>query len=166
MKLYELTGQFQEALTLAEQSTGEDDQNAWLDTLIGIEEELQTKLDGCAAVCKSLEAEAKALKTEEERIRFRRQSFENQVERLKAYMFEGMKAAGLSKSKGKLFTVAIQANPERVVLDVEKPEQLPRQFQVVEVKANVSAIKEKLQESDGEIKGFAHLERGESLRIR
>lgn len=65
-------------------------QEAWFDTLTGIEEEFDVKAENIAAYIKSLKAEADALKAEETALNRRRKVKESQIERMKTYLLENM----------------------------------------------------------------------------
>ena len=58
-------------------------QEAWFDTLDGIEQEFEDKAENVAAYIKSLKAEADDLKEEEAALNRRRKVKENQIDRLK-----------------------------------------------------------------------------------
>lgn len=162
MKLYELAGQYQELIPLAENADDEADLQAFYDTLDGLEGEIKEKVGNCAAVVKTLDAQASAIKAEEDRLAKRRQAIQNSRDRLKLYMQSGMEAAQLSKIKGELFTVSIADNPPSVVIDSE--EMIPSDCKEVKITIARSRIAEKLK--SGEPVAGAHLERTRSLRIR
>lgn len=164
MKLYQLAEQYEQLAACAENAGDEAEQQVFRDTLEGLSGEISEKVLNCAAVVKSLDAEAFVIKCEEERLSTRRKAIESSMASLKSYMQRGMETADMTRVKGELFTVTIQANPASVVLDIEHPEQLPAEYQRVTVAANKSAIGEKLR--DGEKIAFAHLEYTKGLRIR
>lgn len=111
MRLYELTDAYQQIIDRI--STGEEGLE---DTLESIEEALEVKLENTAKVVRTIEAEAKALKEEEDRLKKRRQHLENQAKRLKQYAEDTMNATGLDKVKGLHVTLRIQNNPPSVNL--------------------------------------------------
>jgi len=162
MKLYELTEQYQQLLDLAEHAQDDDEAQAFADTLEALGGELAEKLDNCACVAQTLKREAEAVKAEEDRLALRRKALVNSGDRLKAYMQDSMNQVGLRKSKGERFTVGIQANPARVVLDDET--QLPESFWAVKRTPDTAQVRDALKGGQ-EVPG-AHLEQGESLRIR
>lgn len=164
MKLYQLSEEYEQLAQLAENASDEMDQQAFRDTMEGLSGEIGEKVINCAAVVKSLDAEAFAIKCEEERLCARRKAIENSMASLKSYMQRGMEAAKIPKIKGELFTVSIQNNPPAVVLDTEQIEKLPPEYQRVTVAANKTAIGETLKR--GEALTFAHLEYTRSIRIR
>jgi len=162
MKLYELASQYQELIPLAENADDEADLQAFYDTLDGLQGEIGEKLENCAAVVKTIDAEAEAIAAEEKRLATRRRALQNSADRLKAYMRDGMDAAQMVKHKGKLFTISLQDNPPAVVVDDEAS--LPRDYCRVKVEPDKTAIKDALK-NGVEVPGV-HLEHTKSLRIR
>lgn len=78
MKLYELSTTFlqlfEQLEEMQEQENSESLQEAWFDTLEGIEGEFENKAENIAIYIKSLLAEAKGIKAEEQALRARRES--------------------------------------------------------------------------------------------
>lgn len=116
MKLYELTSNYAAVLDKAEEVGLE----VLKDTLESIEEEIEDKAENIAKMVKNLEAEAKAIKEEEERLAARRKSVENKKDHLKIYLQDQLEVAGLSKIKRPTLTVSIQNNPPSVKVIDEK----------------------------------------------
>lgn len=162
MTLYELTDQYRELVDLAENADDESDVQAFADTLEALAGEIDEKIENCAAVVRSIEAQAKSIREEEVRLAARRRAIENSTERLKRYMQDGMDAAGKSKIKGKLFTVSIQDNPPRVAVDDES--QIPKDYMRVKYELDRTSISEAIK-CGREVPG-AHMEYGRGLRIR
>ena len=157
MRLYELTDTWRQVHALAQD--GED----VTDTLDSITDGIEDKVEGIAKVVKSIEAEAKAIKEEETRLADRRKAMENRVKQMKQYAEESMRAVGMSRIKGALFTVAIQKNPPSV--EVLDEGEIPEGYWVPQPpKLNRKEIVEALKLGI-EIPG-AELKQGESLRIR
>lgn len=162
--MYELTSDFLEVLELA--SNPEIPPDAITDTLEAINLEIEIKAENTAKVLRELEEMTVALMVEERRLRERRKSIENNVERIKAGLFDAMKTTGKTKFKTPLFSFAIAKNGGKipVVVDVDTAD-LPDDLVTITEKPNVDAIREYL-EKNGE-SPLAHFgERGESLRIK
>lgn len=95
-------------------------QEAWFDTLDGIEEDFEEKAENIAAFIKSLSAEAEDLKAEESALSKRRKAKENQITYLKAYLIDNMTAIGrklIDKPKAR---ISLRNNPESVEIANEK----------------------------------------------
>ena len=118
--LYKLASQHQE---LEKLGTDEElDQNALQairDTLEGLEGDLQTKAQSCAAVALNLEAWAKAAKEASKALAERSKRIERRAEALRQYMHAALEAAGITKVEGAEFTIAIRKNPSSVQIAPE-----------------------------------------------
>jgi hypothetical protein len=64
----------------------EDIEQAWFDTLEGIEGEFECKAESVAQYIKELNAEAEAIKAEEKKLSARRKAKENAAIRMKDYL--------------------------------------------------------------------------------
>lgn len=159
--LYELSGQYEYLLNCLYDEAY--DEETLLDTLEGIEGEIETKADGYAKMMQVLSGDAEKLKEEEERLRARRKCLESRREWLKSQLYQAMKRTGKMKFKTLLFSFGIQKNPPSVVVDF--PDQVPEAYRIYpEPVIDKARIKAGL--NAGQDLPFAHLEQGESLRIR
>ena len=95
MNLYELTTEFKELINLIENE--EIPAEAIEDTLQGIQMEIEDKIDNCACVLKQLNAEIDAIKSEEQRLKERRESKQKKAEWLKNYISHAMTETGKQK---------------------------------------------------------------------
>ena len=159
VKLYELTQQYKQLQEIADDL----DPMVLKDTLESIEESIEDKAENTAKLIRSWEAEAKAIKEEEERLANRRKALENRASNTKAYLFEQMKIAGLDKVKRPTLTVSIANNPPSV--EVIDPNLIPSLFMidqdpVIDKKALLTALK-----NGAEIDGCA-IKQGKGLRIK
>ena len=162
LTLYQITDRYLEAFkALADMDLPPD---AVADTLEGIEGEITEKGRNVAAFFQGLEAEAKAMKDAEDRIRARRQTIENKVARIKEYLKTNMERCQISEISCSEFVVRIRKNPPRVVIDAE--DQLPDEF--VRVKTVKEIDKRALGDAlkDGLSTDAAHLVRGTRLEVR
>lgn len=161
MKLYELTEQFRKLEEMACGIDCQEDSDAlsalWAEIADGFEE----KAERTAMVIKNLSAESEAIKAEEERLRLRRKAIESSADNLKGYLEAHMKATGINKVQGKLFTLSIQKNPPSLKLDEEK---LADGWWRIKREPDSAKIKDAIK--DGQDVTGAWLEQGESLRIR
>jgi phage host-nuclease inhibitor protein Gam len=162
LKLYEMAFEYQRVLDLCDQAGDPESERAFLDTLEGLKGQIEAKLDNCAAVVRTMEAEMKALQEEEERLYARRRAIDSNRERLKGYMEEQMKACGLEKSKGARFSVQIQTSQPHV--EIDELTKLPDFYFVTKREPDKRAILADL--TAGKAVPGAHAERSTSLRIR
>ena len=159
--LYELTNDYLTLLDMAEDP--DIDEQALIDTMEGIEGEIEIKADGYARVMKQLEATSANLEFEEKRLMNRRKTIDRNIKRMKQALQDAMVATGKPKFKTDLFSFMIRKNPASVVIDRETcipPEFLIPQDPKIDKKAIKAAI------DRGDDITFAHLEQGESLIIR
>lgn len=162
--LYELTEDYMNLLELAEDP--DIDEQAFADTLEGIEGALEDKADGYAKVIRTLEGDAAACDAESKRLRNKKQTIENNIRRMKAALQYAMQATGKTKFKTALFSFGIQKNPAAVVIDEGYIENIPDRFLIPQdPQIDKKAIKEALKAGE-DLEGIAHLEQTESLRIR
>ena len=160
MKLYEITGEILELLTMAEDS--ELDQKMIQDTMEGLDFEFEEKAEAYAKVVKTLEMDIAGLDEEIQRMTKRKATIKNNIDRLKRSLEGAMIATGKRKFKTPLFGFGIQKNPPSLnVLDESK---IPEEFWIeqqpkLDKKAALAYVKE--NEVD-----WAELSQTESLRIR
>lgn len=164
MTLYELTEDYMNLLELAEDP--DIDEQAFTDTLEGIDGALEDKAEGYAKVIRTLEGDAAACDAESKRLRNKKQTIENNIKRMKAALQYAMQATGKTKFKTALFSFGIQKNPAAVVIDEGYLENIPDRFLIPQdPQIDKKAIKEALKAGE-DLEGIAHLEQTESLRIR
>jgi hypothetical protein len=164
MTLYELSDDYMNLLTMAEDP--DIDPEAFADTLAGIEGAIEDKADGYAKVIRTLEGDAAACDAESKRLRNKKQIIENNIKRMKQALQYAMEATGKTKFKTALFSFGIQKNPAAVVMDEGYIENIPERFLIPQDPViDKKAIKEALKNGE-DLEGIAHLEQGESLRIR
>lgn len=160
MKLYEITGEILELLTMAEDL--ELDQKMIQDTMEGLDFEFEEKAEAYAKVVKTLEMDIAGLDEEIQRMTKRKATIKNNIDRLKRSLEGAMIATGKRKFKTPLFGFGIQKNPPSLnVLDESK---IPEEFWIeqqpkLDKKAALAYVKE--NEVD-----WAELSQTESLRIR
>lgn len=116
MKLYEIKQNYLELLTRFRQAEDEQELGEIADALADINETLEEKLDNCARVYRTLEAEAEVYKQESNRLRGKANILENRAERLKDYI--GLNLGQGNKISTSLFDFSWRKS-EQVVIDSE-----------------------------------------------
>ncbi len=159
-KLYELTQNYNNLLELIDNP--EVPVEMLKESLDNIGDEINTKLENVAKVIKSIEVDAKGLKEEEKRLADRRKSLENRIVNLKEYAENSMRATGIKKIKGKVFTLGIQKNASSV--EITEEESIPEEYFAIEKKLVKKDLLAALKEGK-EVPG-ANIKQTESLRIR
>lgn len=159
-KLYNLTQSYQEVLDLI--TDNEMEHEGFADTLESIEDAIEDKLNSTAIIIKTLEAQAKAIREEEDRLKKRRSAYENNAKRLKAYAEDALIATGKDKIKGETFTLRLQNNPPSALITDEKA--VPSHY-LIEVQPTIDkkAMLEDLK--NGIAVEGAQLQQKRSLRI-
>lgn len=162
--LYELTGQFQALLALAEDP--DTDPQIIEDSFEALSGEIEDKADGYAKVRAELMAQSASLKAEIYRLRARKDSVDKNIDRLMKGLEIAMIMTGKVKFKTSLFSFGIQKNPAAVVMDEQYIENIPEEYLIPqEPKIDRQKIKEDLK-AGKDLQGIAHLEQTEGLRIR
>ena len=165
MTLYDLTNDYMELLQMAEDP--DIDEQAFLDTLEGIEGALEDKADNYAKIMRMLETDAKGIKAEEERLAKRRKTIEGNVSRMKSALQYAMEATGKTKFKTQLFSFNVQNNPASVVMDEQDIENIPERFlKYKDPDIDRKAIKDAIKAGDEDAMAIAHMEQTKGLRIR
>ena len=163
--IYELTSDYLNLLELAEDP--DIDEQAFMDTLEGIEGALEDKADGYAKVMRMLEADAKGIKAEEDRLSARRKTIENNIKRMKQSLQYAMEATGKTKFKTQLFSFNVQNNPASVVMDEPDVANIPERFlKYKDPEIDRKAIKDAIKAGDEDAMAIAHMEQTKGLRIR
>lgn len=159
MKLYELAQNYAELLEIAE----EIESDTLVDTLEALQDAIEDKAENIAKFIRNLEADAKIIREEEQRLAERRRAIEAKVERLKTYLQEQLETAGIEKVKRPTITVAIQANPPSV--DVIDETAIPSDFLIPQApKVDKKSILERLK--NGETVPGVTLKQTKGVRIR
>ena len=145
-------------------------QQAWFDTLDGMEQELVRKAENVAVYIKAMEAEAKSLKAEEDKLKARRQAKENAAKRMREYLMDCMKQANISKIDEPKAVISLRNNPESVEISDENEfiswanEEHDDFLRFKAPEINKTAVKNALK-SGADIP-FASLTRSQSLTIK
>ena len=145
-------------------------QQAWFDTLDGMEQELVCKAENVAVYIKNMESEAKTLKAEEDKLKARRQAKENAAKRMREYLMGCMKQANISKIDEPKAAISLRNNPESVEISDENEfiswanEEHDDFLRFKAPEINKTAVKAALK-SGAEIP-FAALTRSQSLTIK
>lgn len=158
--LYELTDDYRQLLDMLEDDTV--DQEVLADTLEAVGGEIEVKAEGCAKIIRELEGSVDMIANEIARLQERKSVKLNNIQRIKSYLELVMIETGKKKFKTDLFGFNIQKNPPSIVIDNE--EKIPEEYWIEQApKLDKIALKKWLKENEAD---FAHLEQGESLRIR
>lgn len=96
------------------------------DTLESMSGPLEVRAENAAMIVRNLEASAEAIKAAEAAMAARRKAIENRAARLRAYLLDGMRVAGIQKIDSPYFAISIRKNPPSV--DVFDADQVPADY--------------------------------------
>ena len=169
LNLYEITDELRELQEALIESGGviSEEMDERFNDLLEAEED---KTEGYIAVIRSMEEEAEAFKREEQRLKKRRKAAANGADRLKERLLTSMEVRGQEERSTALGKVKRQRNSSSGTTVFTDPEDLPPDFQRMNISADKSAIREALESDDPVLRerGEAHAqvdERGWHLRI-
>jgi hypothetical protein len=164
LTLYEISHDYLQALDAFTDPEAEIPLEAALDTLDGIEGQLQDKAVSVAKFMQNLDVTAKAIKEAEQQMSRRRKAIEKRSRWIRDYLKHNMEAAGMTKIESPWFSLAVQKNPEAV--EIHDETSVPDDFksEVVSVKIDKAAIKQAIR-GGGEVPG-TRLIQGTRLAIR
>jgi hypothetical protein len=106
--------------------------------------DFDTKACQVAHYIKSLEALTEARRNEYRRLRELAEQSDKQAEKLRDYLVAQMEKVGKKKISGTTANLSLRKKPARVIV-IGEPEDLPGQFQKVEVTAKLSLLKDYLK---------------------
>ena len=161
-KLYEIVAELQDFVT---QNEGLEDEQAYRDTLEGLQGELDDKVSQWARCIKNLEGERDAIKAEGDRLTKRARSIDNEVKHMKETLLMYLKAAGVTKAGDAVIKASIVKNGGQAPLEIDLiPVDLPEDFQKITIDADKEAIRAALE--GGQQLEWARIgERGEHVKI-
>jgi len=161
MTLFEMTEQYRALLEMAEDSDMDPEIIAFhLEELDG---EIEEKADNIACIIAELSGDIETIQKEEARLAERRKSIKSNIDRIKTYLENAMRATGKVKFKTALHNYGIQKNPQSVSLIDGMP--VPFEYLIPqEPKVDRRMILADLKA--GKELDFAVLSQTESLRIR
>lgn len=133
--LYELTDQYNKALNELLDIENLDDET-FNDTMEGLESELEDKLFNTAAYMQNIEADSKALKDAEARIKSRRVVLDNKVARLKEYVRFNLEQSGIPKIERPEFKLSLRKGVESV--DIKDESLVPDEYTTVKTVKSVN----------------------------
>tara|TARA_R110000823_G_scaffold98176_3_gene212796 strand:- start:540 stop:1079 length:540 start_codon:yes stop_codon:yes gene_type:complete len=177
INLYDLSEQYKTLIDFAE----EEDVDI-SETLLGIAETLDKRMENLVLSVKTLEAQEEMLYLEMKRLKGKKDAIANHVTRIKQYMKELLEASGRTKAGSTLGSVNLQNSPLSVVVDDENV--IPSDFMKATLTMQLNELPEELsghpslklavdkkaiidlaKHDEFEIQG-THVERNQHLRLR
>lgn len=131
-----------------------------------LEGRTEDKVESYCRIIRELELTAAARKDEADRIRKLADQDSNTVKSMKSRLQYFFGLQGIDKLKTKNFNLSICANGGHAPVEITiPPEQLPKEFQKIDIKPNMETIREALKMGTS-LDGVTLLPRGEHLRIK
>ena len=89
---------------------------AWMDTLEGLEGEINQKAENIAVYIKRLASDAAAMDAEEKAMKARRKACENRAERLREYLLNQMQEIGITKFSSPRARITVTQGRESICI--------------------------------------------------
>ena len=167
MNLYQLTSKYQSLLDYAQSVdlTDEEQQDTIRETFDSLTESIEEKAENIAHVIKQLEYDELVVNEEVKRLQTKKRALTNNQVRLKEYLKESMEYVETDKIKTPKFSINIQNNPPKLVVDDET--EIPKAYWVEQKpKLDKRLLLNDLKLEDYPNFKGAHIEQERSLRIR
>ena len=156
--LYDLTSKYAQLLDYEETL----DPTVFHDTLDSIQDTIEDKAVGYAKVISQFQSDSEQLKTEISRLTFRKNMIDRKVDIMKSALTEAMQDTDTPKIKTPQFTIWVQKNPVKMV--VEDETRIPASFMEQKLVLDTKKLKDALKAGE-EISG-AKLAQTEGVRIK
>lgn len=166
MNIYELTNELRTFNEMTAEMTPEElTDQVYKDTFEGLSGAYDDKAEGWCKYIKNVDAEAKAVKEEAQRLMARAKALENHRDKMKETLLQSMKMVGKAEAGGVIKAkIAKNGGKAPLIVDVDVKD-IPMDFQKVEVSANNEAIRDALDHGV-ELEWAHYGDRGEYLNIK
>lgn len=118
LTLYQIAAEYREAAAILEQL--DLDELTLADTLDGLNGDLTTKAQNVAFVIRNMESLAEATKQAAAGMTGRAKAIQARADRIRAYLLDNLKFAGVKKIESPYFTLSVRDNPPSVAVLDEK----------------------------------------------
>lgn len=159
MKLYELAENYNELLALLDNEEATTEELA--DTLDGINDAIEVKVDNICRVRKYLEGKVEVYKAEAKRLTELAKQAENNADSMKNYLDEQLKRMNIKKMDTELFKLSYRKSDSVNVIDLDA---VPDEYKRITIAPDKTAIKKAIK--DGETVNGAELVVNQNLQIR
>lgn len=138
--LYELTGQYLDALDFLTDPANEVDQQTAVDTMENMDAPIDEKMLNTARLILEMEHQSEGIKAAIDRMTERKKAIDNRVEWLKGYLKAAMEQTGKNKVSDAFNALSLVKNRAHVVID--DPSLIPEEYKetVSELKINKKLI--------------------------
>ena len=143
--LYELTGQYLEALDFLTDPANEIDQQTAVDTMAGIDAPIEVKMLNTARVIIEMEHQSEGIKAAMDRMAARKKTLDNRAEWLKGYLKAAMEHTGKHKLSDADIALSLAKLPPSVIVDDELL--IPSEFK--RTKTEISIDRQAIKQAGG-----------------
>ena len=171
-RLYELQDQLVQIDAILEQNTNEETQEILESAKDEILKQIDGKIENILDYINDCKNRCDQLKENEQRLAAKRKILENKAEYLRNMLMWYMKTNNKTKESFGNWDVTVAKTAGRVVLDINE-EDIPMQYKNISYSINKTAMKQNMLEGklvltldDGKQIQLAHIEEGESLRLK
>lgn len=167
--IYQLTEHYVRFQNLLEdtwdnENLTEEDLELIVDTFDSINDSIEGKVENTIKFMKNIQGDIEAYKLEEDRLKKRRKTMENSVERLKNGIQMLLMATEIDKIKAGLFTASLRKNPPSVYIYDET--KIPSEFREAQPDKIKNAEILKALKANASVDGATFAPEKKSLQIR
>ena len=131
--LYTLTTAYSELQQQLEDSLIVENIEYITDTLEGIDGSIQKKCENIVYVMKNIEVPIVAIDAEIERLKKKKESIKNNMQRLKDYIKQGMEISGIDEIKTDLITIRLQNSTAKIDCGADMLSNVPEEYFTTEI---------------------------------
>lgn len=165
--LYELTSEMKNVMDMLYDD--EVDTRTVLDTMEGLDYEIEEKADAYAKMIQQMTYDAEARKKEADRLMQAAKALDDRASKMKEALKNSLESVGKTKFKTDLFSFSVRSNGGKIPLAIDKPvSEIPIEYLIArDPVVNTDAVRKALDASDETVAAFAHYkERGNHLQIK
>ena len=172
MKLYDLQDQLMQIDNILADNTNEETQEILESARDEVLKAIDGKIENILEFMSDCKAKIEQLKNEENRIAKKRKTLENKAEYLKGMLMWFMKTNNKTKAEFGTWNVSVAKTPDKVVLDIDEAS-LPSWCKKITYTADKTVLKNQMIDGKAFIEGedgqplmIAHIESGETIRVK
>lgn len=163
--LYDLTGRWAALVDAYEMAEDEEDVEAALEALDETGAEIGDKAEAYARIIRNFQADADALKKEEERLAKKRKHFENAVDRMKEALLGAMQMTGAKEIVTSIGKWRVQMNPWSCAVEDETA--IPAEYHIPQPdKIDKAALLREFKANGNQTIPGAKFEQKQGIRFR
>lgn len=158
MNIYEISQEMNEVV--AGYEAGHYDDQTFADTMEMLGYDFEKVAEDTIAIYKNINAEIQAVKSEEDKLKRRRERLNLRAYQLREYILDGMQKLDLRKV-GQLHQASLRSTPPKV--EIEDDTLIPQEYMVIKSELSKTAIKKAIE--DGRPVPGARLTTGYTIKV-